>query len=101
MLLIKIKDLETTLKYMNMFKTILTFSNINNDKNSNTNKKESFIETIDTAFNYLPEYEIYFECFGYPTCPNDYLRIDQDQLNMIRKELKKKSHSVNSNQILG
>lgn len=82
-LMIKIKNLERLIDHVSRFKTIINFSTPKNETGDNN-------ADINMELSWLPEYEIYFECFGYPTSPHDFLKIDQSQLNMIRKELEHK-----------
>jgi hypothetical protein len=63
-ILIKVSRLESNVKYLSKQK-----------KNSNCGE------------HYLPEYTIYFECRGYPSCIKDYLAIDIKEIEKIRQNL--------------
>ncbi|VBB18524.1 hypothetical protein YASMINEVIRUS_987 [Yasminevirus sp. GU-2018] len=83
-LLIKIKCLKQTVSDMNKYSTIINFSKgCGQDSND-------VCEEIDSHFEYLPEFKIYFECYGYPKCLDDYTKIDMEQIELIKQELEKK-----------
>lgn len=48
------------------------------------------LETVEACFKYKPEYEIYFECYGYPKDLLDITKVDLTKIAMIRKELANK-----------
>jgi hypothetical protein len=78
-LMIKVKCLEQNVKDLTCNKIILSFGH-----------KCDEIKDIDATFEFLPEYKIYFDCYGYPKCLDDYLKVDIEQIKMIKKELAKK-----------
>ena len=54
---------------------------------SNINLSYGKDNIIYAYFEYLPEFLIYCECYGYPTCLDDYSMIDLDQIDAIKIEL--------------
>lgn len=79
-LLIKIKNLKLELDELKAFKCLIP-----------TNTKD--LENIETCFKYKPEYELYFECYGYPENISDIACIDPEKMNMIREELARSEQS--------
>ena len=74
-LLIKVDRLESDIKLLSKHRMVLNFEKCEN------------VKPIGMDFTYLPEYVIYFECHGYPTCVEDYLKIDHSEIEKIRRDL--------------
>lgn len=74
-LLIKVNHLESDIRFLS--KQMMTFNC----------KKTNDEEQIDINLSYLPEYMIYFDCHGYPLSVDDYLKIDIQEIEKIRKSI--------------
>lgn len=49
---------------------------------------------VNGNFSLLPEYAIYFECHGHPAHLEDYLKIDHDEIEKIRKSLEDRPEEI-------
>ena len=77
-LLIKVKHLKYELEELKKLKCIIPI---------NAGQE---LETVEACFKYKPEYEIYFECYGYPKDLLDITKVDLTKIAMIRKGLANK-----------
>jgi hypothetical protein len=74
---LKVDSLINKIEYLKKIKCAITFTG------------GMKLETIEAKFKYTPEYEIYFQCYGYPKDIMDIAKVDLQKISEIRAELRR------------
>lgn len=79
-----------------ILKNIHNFKEKNNkifeeNKNKRSGHTMQKLNDVDMDYAYEPEYEIYFESYGYPKSLDDFLNVDMEIIESIKKELYQKN----------